>query len=71
MGAVPAVTAVTTPVPDTTLATDELLLVHPPPVVLQCRLDPAPAQTLVVPEMAAGFAFTEMVLVVLQPVGKV
>lgn len=58
MVAVPEETPVIIPVPDPAVATDVLLLLHDPPVVASVSLVVNPAQTIAVPAMAAGGAFT-------------
>lgn len=70
MFAVPAATPVTIPV-DPTVATNELLLLHAPPVVVSVSVVLSPAQTLAVPPMAAGKLFTVTTVVVAQPSGNV
>ena len=54
MEAVPAVIPVTTPVPEPTVATLALLLLHIPPVVRQLKVVVAPAHTDVVPEIVCA-----------------
>jgi hypothetical protein len=55
---VPADTPTTLPLVDPTVATEVLLLVHVPPEVRSVSVLEDPTQTLVVPAMAAGSAFT-------------
>jgi hypothetical protein len=60
--AVPAVTPVTTPVEEPTLATDGAPLLHVPPVVAQLTVRVVPVQIVPAPVTAAGCAFTVTVL---------
>lgn len=63
---VPAVTPVTTPVAEVTVATEVLLLDHVPvPVSDNAVL--SPVQTTVEPEMAEGSGFTVIPWVMKQP----
>ena len=66
MVAVPAETAVTRPEPSMA-ATPVLLLVHVPPLVAFASVVVRPLQTLVLPVMTAGTAFTVSVVVAVQP----
>jgi len=69
---VPAVTPVTTPVLETTVATPVALLDHVPDDVASLRVvDPAPMHALRFPAIAAGDGLTEAVTVLAQPVGNV
>ena len=64
--AVPAPTPVTTPLPEPTVATPVLPLVHaPPPASLSVMV--RPAHTGVFPVMAAGVGLTVITVVVIQP----
>ena len=69
--AVPASTPVTTPLPDPTVATATLLLLHVPPGTASAKLDVKPWQTLIVPVIAEGSGLTITTAVVVHPVGKV
>ena len=64
---VPVATPVTIPVPATTVASPELLLVHMPPLVPSVRGMVAPIQTEVVPVIAAGDALTVIGVIALHP----
>ena len=67
---VPPETPVTTPLPETTVATDEVLLVQvPPPASLNAVVKPA--HTVAVPEIADGNGLTVSTLVIWQPVPNV
>ena len=67
---VPPATPVTTPVPETTVATAVLLLVHePPPASVSAVVNPG--HTFVVPVIDDGNGLTVTVVFVVQPVGKV
>jgi hypothetical protein len=68
---IPAATPVTTPVAGFTVAKEVLLLLHVPPPVASVSVSDEPAHTLVPPMMDTGEGFTDMVVVVWQPVGKV
>ena len=68
---VPANTPLTTPVPPPTVATKVLLLVHAPNPVASDKEVVKPAQTFVVPVIAAGNGFTVTNAVMTQPVGRV
>ena len=67
----PDATPVTTPVPDTTVASAVLLLVHAPPPVALVRVVVRPIHTFGVPLMDAGSGLTVTGVVVIQPVFKV
>ena len=68
----PADIPVTIPVPDPTVATDVLLLVHIPPPEASVKADVDPMQyTDVVPPIGAGKAFTVNIVVAIQPDGAV
>jgi hypothetical protein len=68
--AVPADTPVTTPVPETIVATPVLLLAQvPPPASLNAVVNPA--QTVGVPDIADGSGLTVLTAVAMHPVGKV
>jgi hypothetical protein len=58
MGAVPAVTPLTTPVPAPTVAIVVAPELHDPPVVASVKAVAAPGHTVSVPVMAAGSGFT-------------
>jgi hypothetical protein len=58
MVAVPALTAVSTPVTEPIVATDALLLLQAPPVVALVSDEVLPAQSTVVPVIAEGAALT-------------
>jgi hypothetical protein len=64
---VPAVTPVITPAV-LMVATDGVLLLHVPPVVVLLTVVVSPAHTCSVPVMAAGSGFTVTVAVRIQPV---
>lgn len=67
---VPKATPVTRPEPETTVATEDVLLVHvPPPASL--REVVKPAQTAGVPEIPDGNGLTVSTVVIKQPVPKV
>lgn len=63
----PAVTPVTMPVPEPTVATPVLALLHPPPVVASLNVVVCPAHTLSVPVIVAGRGLTVTVTKALQP----
>lgn len=69
--AVPHPTPVTSPTVGITGATAVLLLLHEPPGVASVSVLDPPRQKLVVPVMAAGFGYTNTVIVVRQPVARV
>ena len=69
--AVPAKTPVTKPLPEPTVATVVVPLLHVPPVVASLKLVVKPAQTFKVPVIAEGNGLTVKIAVVIQPVGKV
>jgi hypothetical protein len=54
-----------------TVATDELLLPHTPPVAALLSVVTLPGQTLVIPVIGGGNGSTEIEVVAIQPVGKV
>jgi hypothetical protein len=64
---VPEATPPTTPVPEPTVATPVLLLLHEPPPVLLVSVVLLPTHMLVEPAIATGFADTVTVVVTLQP----
>jgi hypothetical protein len=66
--AVPAATAVTTPVVPSTVAIEVLPDVHVPPTVVLDSVAVEPAQATAVPEIAAGAVTTVTVAVRVQPV---
>ena len=63
---VPAPTAVTTPVLLTTVATEVVLLLHVPPVVVSVSVVLDPIHSPVVPPMAAGPAVTVKLWIIRQ-----
>jgi hypothetical protein len=67
MVAVPALTPVTIPVPET-VATAVLLLLHAPAAVASLNDVVRPAHTEVVPLITAGIGFTSTEVVLVQPV---
>ena len=69
--AVPASAPPTVPVPTPTTATEISLLDQTPPAVISVSAIVNPAQTFVVPVMAAGSAYTVTIVLARQPVGKV
>ncbi len=69
MEAVPCPTPVT--VPPTTVATEPLLLLHPPPEVPSLRRVVVPGHNVLVPVIAVGNELTVKEKVLLQPVAKV
>ena len=71
MVAVPPVIPVRIPVVVPIVPTAVLLLLQVPPVLASPRVVVLPAHTGVVPVMAPGVGFTVIVVVVLQPPGKV
>lgn len=71
MVAVPVLTPETTPDVELTLAVDDALLVHVPPVGEELNVVVAPAHTADAPDIAAGAATTVMVCVAKQPLGSV
>jgi hypothetical protein len=60
---VPAVTPVTIPVPDPTVAIPLLLLLQVPPVVASLSVIWEPAITVLLPEIAPGVGFTVTIVV--------
>jgi hypothetical protein len=62
--ALPALTPLTMPLTTSTVATDVLLLLHVPPVDVLVSAIVEPAQTVLLPPIAAGAAFTVTPLVV-------
>jgi hypothetical protein len=68
----PAVTPLTTPEPEPTVATGVLPLLHIPPAVASDNVivDP-PSQTATVPEIAEGAGFTVITVIAAHPDGKV
>ena len=72
MTAVPAVTPVTTPVAEPTVATDGVVLLHEPPLVASLNVEVEPGQTVIVPEIADGNGFMLIValpvILLVQPV---
>jgi hypothetical protein len=71
MVAVPKVTPVMTPVPDTTLTTAVLLLLQVPPAVLLLSVADEPAHNEVAPVIDPGVVFTAAVVNAIQPVVEV
>jgi hypothetical protein len=69
--AVPALMPVITPVEEPIVATVVVPLTHVPPPVASVTVIVLPTQTVVLPAMVSGSAFTVSVLVMIQPVGKV
>ena len=67
---VPAVTPVTIPVDDPTVALP-LLLLHVPPAGVEFNVVVRPTQTFNVPVIAVGFGFTVTTAVLIQPVPSV
>ncbi len=67
MVAVPTLTPVITPVPDTIVATPPAPDVHAPAGVALVKVDVEPAHTVNVPPIAAGGADTVTVIVLKQP----
>ena len=67
MFTLPAVTPLTTPVAAFTVATDKLLLVHVPPVTASLNVVVLPAQTVALPDIAAGVLFTVIAVVAAHP----
>lgn len=67
MVAIPAVTPVTIPVDDPTVAIPGALLVHVPPVTPSLSVVARPMHTCVTPVIAVGTVFTVTVAVALQP----
>lgn len=63
---VPGATPVTTPVPETTVATEDVPLDHVPPGVASLRVVDAPTQTVAVPVIGA-LALTVTGFVAIQP----
>ena len=57
--------------PETTVATAVLLLLHVPPVVGCDKVEDDPMQVFVVPVIAEGAPFTVAIVVTLQPPGAV
>jgi hypothetical protein len=68
---VPEVTPVTSPVPEFTVATAVLLLLHVPPDVACDKVDDEPIQVFVVPVIADGAPLTVATAVTLHPPGAV
>jgi hypothetical protein len=68
--AVPALTPLTIPLLDPTVAVAVLLQVHIPPVGKQLCVVAEPTHTLLLPVMAEGTGFTVMPFVAMQPVGS-
>ena len=68
---VPGEIAVNNPVEETMEATNGLLLLHVPPVVLLARVVVSPTQSAVVPEIGAGSGLTVNGVVIKQPVDAV
>jgi hypothetical protein len=67
MVVVPLDTPPATPVPEPTVATEVLLLLHEPPEVALVSVVVLPIQMLVDPPIAAGLALTVTVVVTRQP----
>ena len=61
----------TKPEPAATVATDAVPLLQVPPAVASVSVVVVFEQIVMAPPMAAGEAFTPMLVVVLQPVGRV
>ena len=70
MVSVPAVTPVTTPVLETTVAIELLLLLQSPPIVALFNAVVKPAQTAVVPVLAVDSVLTVKTFVDVQPAGN-
>lgn len=68
--AVPKLLPVTHPV-EATVATEVLLLLHVPPVVVSDKQFVPPRQMFAFPEIAAGSGFTFIVFIATQPTGDV
>ena len=66
--AVPALTPVTTPEPDTTVATNGSLLPQVPPALASLSVVDDPTHTEDTPVIAAGSGFTVKIAEMLQPV---
>ena len=58
-------------VPATTVATEELLVVHVPPPVVSVSEVVAPVHTVELPVIVAGCVFTVTTRVAVQPAGNV
>ena len=58
--ALPTETPVTTPVPEPTVATEGVLLIHVPPVEVVANVVDEPLQTLVAPVIGFGETFIVM-----------
>jgi hypothetical protein len=71
MFATPADTPVIVPLTTSAAAIAGVPDVHAPPVVALPSVIDEPAQTTAVPVIGAGSAFTVIILVIMQPVGKV
>ena len=71
MIAVPADIPVTTPLIASTIAIDGALLLQPPPGVASDNGSVTPAQTVGLPDIAAGSGFTVITIVAVQPAGSV
>ena len=70
MVSIPAEIPDTTPLPDI-VAITVLLLVQVPPEIVSFSVIKEPSQTVFVPVIEAGAGFTETVIEMVQPVGKV
>lgn len=71
MTVVPTPTGVNVPVADPIVATEGAAEVHTPPGVIELKEPVLPMQATNVPEIAPGRLFTDIRLVVKQPVGVV
>lgn len=69
--AVPGATPVTIPVVRPTVAIDVFTLVHVPPAIASLSVVDVPMHTFVPPLIVAGAVVTNIVVVVIQPVGSV
>ena len=67
----PAAIPLTTPVPEPTVASDVLLLLHVPPVVASLKVVVEPIHTLATPVIDAGFGLTVTPNTAVQPAGSV
>ena len=66
--ALPRLDPVTTPDDEPTLATEVLLLVHVPPVMVSENIVAEPTQTFVAPVITEGFGSTVTILLIVHPV---
>lgn len=67
MIAVPALTPLTMPVPEPTVAIAVLLLLHAPPVIVSLSVVVAPTHAVADPVIVGGNAFTVTAFIALQP----